>query len=295
VVYDVLLIGRATAKANARDIIEPWNPPITAGLQECMHQCGRIDEDIELRPILDSLTARPHLAAAVSEEARGQLPLLFGGISVALARKFRVLDAELTAVHTDEWAGRRRSARTWRDGRDCAADGAHAGLPITDSVLLPDSRAWHLEPVGPYSVLDKGLQTELSLMQADLGIMQILDPAAGSLRIAVQAGFSAEFLQYFASVDDDTSACGRAASQRAQIVIADVNADPGFARHRDIAAAARFRAVQSNPLVDVRGRVVSVPSTFYPRPYRPHARDPGNHATVRRAHRAGHRGVPERR
>jgi hypothetical protein len=102
-IYDVLLIGQATAKANARDIIEPWDPPITAGLQECIHQFERIDEDIELRPILDSLAARPPLASALSEETQARLPLLFGGISVALARTFHVLDAELTAVHADEW------------------------------------------------------------------------------------------------------------------------------------------------------------------------------------------------
>ncbi len=102
-IYAMLLIGQATAKANARDIIEPWDPPITAGLQECMHQFGRIDEHIELRPILDSLAARPPLASALSEETQARLPLLFGGISVALARTFHVLDAELTAVHTDEW------------------------------------------------------------------------------------------------------------------------------------------------------------------------------------------------
>lgn len=103
VIYDMLLIGQATAKANGRDIIEPWDLPITAGLQQCMHQFGRIDEDIELRPILDSLAARPPLASALSEETQARLPLLFGGISVALARTFHVLDAELTAVHTDEW------------------------------------------------------------------------------------------------------------------------------------------------------------------------------------------------
>jgi hypothetical protein len=45
-------------------------------------------------------------------------------------------------------------------------------------------------------------------MQADGGTMRIPDPATGSLRIAVRAGFSAEFLQYFARVDDDTSAFG---------------------------------------------------------------------------------------
>jgi GAF domain len=173
------------------------------------------------------------------------------------------------------------------------ADEVHAGLPIMDSVLLPGSREWHQEAVGLYSVLDKGLETATSLMQADRGTMQIPDPATGSLRIAVQAGFSAEFLQYFARVDDDTSACGRAASQRAQMVIADVNADPGFARHRDIAAASRFRAVQSTPLVDMgAGWWVCCRPTIRAPAVRPR---PGNHATVRRTHRAGHRGVPERR
>jgi hypothetical protein len=68
-----------------------------------MHQFKRIDEDIEQRPILDSLAARPPLAFALSEETQARLPLLFGGISVALARTFHVLDSELTAVHTDEW------------------------------------------------------------------------------------------------------------------------------------------------------------------------------------------------
>ena len=57
-IYDVLLIGQATAKANARDIIEPRDLPVTAGLQECMHQFRRIDEEIELQPILEYLAAR---------------------------------------------------------------------------------------------------------------------------------------------------------------------------------------------------------------------------------------------
>jgi hypothetical protein len=102
-IYDVLLIGQATAKANARDIIEPRDLPVTAGLQECMHQFRRIDEDIELQPILECLAARPPLAAALSEEIQARLPELFGGISVALARVFKIFDAELKAVHTQEW------------------------------------------------------------------------------------------------------------------------------------------------------------------------------------------------
>ena len=102
-IYDLLLMGQATAKANARDIIEPWDLPITKGLQESIHAFENIEEEIELRPILDQLAARPPLDAALSEDTQARLPLIFGGISVALARTFRLLDAELKAVHNREW------------------------------------------------------------------------------------------------------------------------------------------------------------------------------------------------
>ena len=49
--YDLLLIGQATAGANARDIIEPWDLPIAKGLQESMHAFRKLDEEIELKPI----------------------------------------------------------------------------------------------------------------------------------------------------------------------------------------------------------------------------------------------------
>jgi len=102
-IFDLLLMGQATAKANARDIIEPWDFPITRGLQESMHAFENIDEEIELRPILDQLAVRPPLDAALSEDTQARLPLIFGGISVALARTFRLVDAELKAVHNREW------------------------------------------------------------------------------------------------------------------------------------------------------------------------------------------------
>jgi hypothetical protein len=48
-----------------------------------------------------------------------------------------------------------------------------------------------------------------------------------------------------------------------------VSIDPGFEPHREIAAAAGFRAVQSTPLADRMGRVIGVVSTHYPCPYSP--------------------------
>ena len=102
-IYDMLLIAQATAKANARDVILPWDLPITKGLQESMHQFEKLEEEIELQPILESLTARPPLDVTLDEETEARLPLIFGGISVALAKTFKLIDAELKAVHTEEW------------------------------------------------------------------------------------------------------------------------------------------------------------------------------------------------
>jgi GAF domain len=123
------------------------------------------------------------------------------------------------------------------------------------------------------SLFGKVLEEGLRLASADRGNVQLLDPVTGSLRIVTQCGFGTEFLDYFAVVDDDGSACGRAARERAQTVIADVTTDARFAPHRDIAAAAAFRAVQSTPLLDRAGRLLGVISTHYPRPCCPPARD----------------------
>ena len=101
--YDLLLIGQATAKANVRDVILPWDLPVTRGLQESTHAFERIEEEIELRPILESLAARPPLDYALSEDTQARLPLLLGGMSVHLTRTFKPSDAEVRAVHTGEW------------------------------------------------------------------------------------------------------------------------------------------------------------------------------------------------
>ena len=124
------------------------------------------------------------------------------------------------------------------------------------------------------SLLPAVLEGALSLMKTDLGTIQIVDPAAGALRIVTQAGFGPEFLEHFAVVGDgDGSACGRAATQRAQTVVADVRSDPDFAPHRDIAGSSGFRGVQSTPLVDYAGHLIGMVSTHFRRPYRPADRE----------------------
>lgn len=102
-IYDLLLIGQATAKANSRDVIERWDLPITKGLQESIHNFRKMDQDIELEPILDELAARPQLDVTLSEETTADLARIAGGVSVALARAFKLLDTRLENPSSEHW------------------------------------------------------------------------------------------------------------------------------------------------------------------------------------------------
>src|ERR1700727_610994 len=102
-IYDFLVIGQAPAKPNVRDIIEPGDLPVTKGLQERTHEFQRLEEEMELRPVLESLAPRPPLDYALSEATQARLPALFGGISMALARTFKLVDPDIKAVHSAEW------------------------------------------------------------------------------------------------------------------------------------------------------------------------------------------------
>jgi uncharacterized protein DUF1931 len=102
-VYDLLVRGVATAKANDRNLIEPIDLPITKGLQESIHRFKALDEDIELKPILDHLVMQPALDLDYSEALEAKLPDIVGGLSVALARAFKIIDPDLKNPATTHW------------------------------------------------------------------------------------------------------------------------------------------------------------------------------------------------
>lgn len=101
--YDLLLRGVANAKANGRDIVEPQDLPITKGLQESIHAFESIDEDVSLDAILEQVTRRPPLDLAYSDETQERLPQIAGGLGVALARTFRILDEKTKNPQTRHW------------------------------------------------------------------------------------------------------------------------------------------------------------------------------------------------
>jgi hypothetical protein len=102
-VYDLLVRAQAAAKANGRDVIQPQDLPITSGLQECIHRFRGLDEEIELRPILERMATLPPLDLSLSEETEARLPEVEGGLSVALARAFTILDPGVKNPQTRHW------------------------------------------------------------------------------------------------------------------------------------------------------------------------------------------------
>jgi len=102
-IYDLLLRAEAAATANGRDIIQPHDLPITKGLQERVHEFKRFNAEIDLQSILDALAARPPLDLAYSDETEAELPRIFGGVSVGLAKTFKIIDPDLKNPQTRHW------------------------------------------------------------------------------------------------------------------------------------------------------------------------------------------------
>ncbi len=102
-IHDLLLRGEAAAKANGRDIVLPHDLPITKGLEERIHEFKRISREIDVLPILERLATRPPLDLGVSDETDAELPRIAGGVSIGLARTFKILDLDLKNPQTRHW------------------------------------------------------------------------------------------------------------------------------------------------------------------------------------------------
>ena len=100
---DIAITGRASAKWNGRDVIAPQDLPITKGVQERMREFDKLDEAEEIRELLRQSVRRPPADVTFSEETEQLLPELFGALSIALARSFRVIDPKLANPSTEHW------------------------------------------------------------------------------------------------------------------------------------------------------------------------------------------------
>jgi hypothetical protein len=102
-VIDFLLVAQHTAKANGRVRVELRDLPVTKGLQESIQAFKALDLDIGLERILDRTVPEPQIDLPYSEETEARLPAIAGGLSVALARTFKIIDPRTKHPATEEW------------------------------------------------------------------------------------------------------------------------------------------------------------------------------------------------
>ena len=102
-IYDLLLLARAKAEANDRGAVEPVDLPIAKGLQECIHRFRAMEEAADVEGLLADLVRWRPPEAVLTDETEARLPRVAGGIAVALAQTFRIIDSRLDNPSTEHW------------------------------------------------------------------------------------------------------------------------------------------------------------------------------------------------
>jgi two-component sensor histidine kinase len=114
----------------------------------------------------------------------------------------------------------------------------------------------------------------IAIAGADKGNIQLLEPDAVVLTIAVQRGFGTAFLKYF---DDGPSACAAAMRSGERIIVEDVATNQIFIGQpsMDVLVREGVRAVISTPLMSSAGNLFGIFSTHFREPHRPSERELG--------------------
>jgi hypothetical protein len=111
------------------------------------------------------------------------------------------------------------------------------------------------------------LDSALRISGTHMGDIQLLEPVAGRLHLVENRGLGRDYVDRFSSVRvDDELPCARALRQKHRIVVENVFDDPRYDRHRDVAHANGYSALQATPLFS-NGDVEGILSTLYARPH----------------------------
>jgi hypothetical protein len=149
---------------------------------------------------------------------------------------------------------------------------------IRDTLWFP-RRARLAEPVlsfpaarrnGPGTrggVLAAVLSQTLAVVGTDMGNVQMADRTRGGLRIEKHTGLTADFVDFFAHVGEEGTACAKAARDVAQVTVRDVETDPVFSEPaRQAILAAGSLSCHSVPLITATGLCVGMVSAHLDHP-----------------------------
>ncbi|VVB94351.1 Methyl sulfide methyltransferase-associated sensor [uncultured archaeon] len=130
-----------------------------------------------------------------------------------------------------------------------------------------------LEVGGLQPLLQEIIDAAVAIMQADRGTLQLLE--SGSLRIVAHHGHQQPFLEFFASAENQASACGDAMMSKERVIVPDVEKSPLFVGTPSLATLreAGVRAVQSTPMISRTGVLLGILTTQWCIPYSPDEHD----------------------
>ena len=125
------------------------------------------------------------------------------------------------------------------------------------------------------SLMEEILDAAIAITAADMGSIQLRDRNSNTLRIVASRRFNRPFLEFFAEVTDDRTACGAAMQCGQRVIVEDVATSGIYAGTPalDAMLAAGVRGVQSTPLISRSGVLLGMLSTHYRTPMLPADRD----------------------
>lgn len=134
---------------------------------------------------------------------------------------------------------------------------------------LSFSRAGRSGGANRGEVLGAVLSQTLAVVGTGMGNVQIADRGTGGLLIEKHRGLTADFVDFFAHVGEDGTACALAAQKVAQVTVQDVATDPVFSESaRSAILRAGSRACHSVPLTAASRVCVGMVSAHFERPVR---------------------------
>ncbi len=77
--------------------------PITKGIEERVPEFDKLEEAQEIRGLLRQVVPQPPADVTFADETEDLLPELFGGLSIALRRSFRVVDPTVSNPSPEHW------------------------------------------------------------------------------------------------------------------------------------------------------------------------------------------------
>jgi signal transduction histidine kinase/GAF domain-containing protein len=126
---------------------------------------------------------------------------------------------------------------------------------------------------GMREIFSRIVETAMYIMQADRGIVQLLDEHSGVLRIIAYRGFDQPSLNFFNSIHESQAACTAALERREHIIIEDITQNSFMEpQSLEIMLATGVRAVQSLPLFSHTGHLLGMLSTYHRTPHQPDKR-----------------------